>query len=397
MSDNVQEPGRSVPPIQSDPPAYGEYAPPATAAYGQYAPPPPSPGQQWAPPPRPGLIPLRPLGFGTLLGAPFQVLRRNTGPTVGSALIIQFIIYAVTGAIIGGALLLAVTRVSQASASDRDAIAAGSLAIVLLSAVIPIAVGLIAGALLQSILVIEVSREVVGEKRRLGELWRAAGRRLWPLTLWILLETAAVTVVLAVIVGVIALLASLGTVGVALAVIVGILAFFGLAALGVWLGTKLTLVPCAIVLERLTVRQAMVRSWRLTSRSFWKTFGLLALVNTIVYAAAQIVSFPVGILLGISINLLDPNGSTTTTDTAGAGLSAPELTTLIVTYLVLGVVQLVFGAITSVVQAAAISVIYVDLRIRKEGLDLDLIRFVEARQAGLAGPDDDPFLVAGRA
>ncbi|QWT25060.1 glycerophosphoryl diester phosphodiesterase membrane domain-containing protein [Subtercola sp. PAMC28395] len=389
-------PASGAPPVYGAPPIYGQpaYGQPA---YGQAAQPAaPQPGQQWAPPPKPGLVPLRPLGFGTLLGSPFQVLRRNTGPTVGSALIIQFIIYLVTGVIIGGAVLLAVTRINQASASDQDAIAAGSTVIILLSTIIPLAVGLVASALLQGILVIEVSREVLGEKRRLGELWRAAGKRVWPLLLWTLLEGAAIVVVLVVVIGVIVLLASLGTVGIVLSVVVGIVGFFGLLALAVWLGTKFALVPCAIVLERMTVRQAMVRSWRLTSRSFWKTFGVLILVNVIMYFAAQLVSTPVAFLLSLGFNLVDPNGASTSTGTSTAGLSSAELTNFVVTYLVLGVVQLVVGAITAVVQAAAVSLVYIDLRIRKEGLDLELIRFVEARQAGLAAANDDPFLVTGR-
>ncbi|GAA0999436.1 glycerophosphoryl diester phosphodiesterase membrane domain-containing protein [Subtercola frigoramans] len=386
-------PASGAPPVYGAPPIYGQPAY-GQAAYGQPAA--PQPGQQWAPPPKPGLVPLRPLGFGTLLGSPFQVLRRNTGPTVGSALIIQFIIYLVTGVIIGGAVLLAVTRINQASASDQDAITAGSTVIILLSALIPLAVGLVASALLQGILVIEVSREVLGEKRRLGELWRAAGKRVWPLLLWTLLEGAAIVVVLVVVIGVIVLLASLGTVGIVLSVVVGIVGFFGLLALAVWLGTKFALVPCAIVLERMTVRQAMVRSWRLTSRSFWKTFGVLALVNVIMYFAAQLVSTPVGLLLGLGLNLVDPNGASTSTGTSTAGLSGAELTNIVITYLVLGVVQLVVGAITAVVQAAAVSLVYIDLRIRKEGLDLELIRFVEARQAGRATASDDPFLVTER-
>jgi hypothetical protein len=396
VTDNHDEPGAvppvaPVPPVTSVPPRYGEYsyAPPPG-----YAPPPRVPegsGQApWVPPIKPGLVPLRPLAFGTLLGAPFQVLRRNTGPTLGSALIIQFAIGIVTALVVGGAALLAFSRVDSASSEDYDAVSAGATAIVLLSTLVPLAVALVTGALLQSILVIEVSREILGEKRRMGELWRAAGRRIWPLALWTLLQAAVIVIVLAVVVGVVVLLAMLGGVGTVFAVIVGILSFLGIAVLAAWLTTKLSLVPCVIVLERAGVRQAIVRSWRLTDRSFWKTLGTEWLVSVIVYTASQVVVQPISLIFGLGVGLLAPNG----TDSSGF---SSEWVLIGGLYLLIGVIQLVFGAISAVVQAATVSVIYVDLRIRKEGLDLELIRFVEAREAGQTKPDDDPFRVTAAA
>ncbi|UFS57718.1 hypothetical protein [Subtercola endophyticus] len=395
--------GEYAPPpaAASAPPQYGSYPPPpAPPQYGAYPPPPAPPqynayppqyappgyGPAWTPPPKPGLIPLRPLGFGTLLGAPFRVLRRNPGPTFGSALIIQIVVAFISLLIIGGASFYAFTRINQASSADRAAVTSGSIAIVLLSLLIPLALALISSGLLQGILVIEVSREVLGEKRKLGELWRAAGKRMWPLVLWYLLEGAAIVVVLAIAVGIVVALASIGgTPGVVSAVLVGILFALGLGALAVWLGTKVSLVPCIIVLERLSVPRAIARSWRLTQRSFWRTFGIEALVTLIVYFASQVVTQPISFIFGIVLGLLSPNDSTSSSATTIVGIVVLELVVL--------VLQLVFGAITSVVQAAAISVLYIDLRMRKEGLDLELIRFVEARQAGHVDPADDPFQV----
>jgi hypothetical protein len=197
-------------------------------------------------------------------------------------------------------------------------------------------------------------------------------------------------IVLAVVVGVVVLLAMLGGVGTVFAVIVGILSFLGIAVLAAWLTTKLSLVPCVIVLERAGVRQAIVRSWRLTDRSFWKTLGTEWLVSVIVYTASQVVVQPISLIFGLGVGLLAPNG----TDSSGF---SSEWVLIGGLYLLIGVIQLVFGAISAVVQAATVSVIYVDLRIRKEGLDLELIRFVEAREAGQTKPDDDPFRVTAAA
>ena len=54
----------------------------------------------WTPPPKPGLLPLRPLGFGTLLWAPFRTLRRNPAATFGSGLVVQLVSAIATAAVV---------------------------------------------------------------------------------------------------------------------------------------------------------------------------------------------------------------------------------------------------------------------------------------------------------
>jgi hypothetical protein len=81
-STSWQPPAGTTPPAAPSP-----YAPPSPAPQQPgWAPPGPPAG--WTPPPKPGLIPLRPLTFGTLLGASFQVLRRNPRPTFGFSLLV---------------------------------------------------------------------------------------------------------------------------------------------------------------------------------------------------------------------------------------------------------------------------------------------------------------------
>ncbi len=390
-------------------PQYGQYAPPAAPQYGQYPPPQPQYGQHapppsapagqqlpyyaqqgapqqpganaWAPPPKPGLIPLRPLGFGTLLGAPFQVLRRNPRPTFGSGLIVQLVVLVVTVLFVGLAVAFTFARATSLDpdAAGADAIGAGNIALLILSGVLSAAVSLFGSALLQAVLVIEVASATLGEKRKLGALWKAAFRRILPLTAWFALVAVAVVVVIAIAVLLLVAVGSSGSAGVGVAVLLGVLFAFGLAALAVWLGTKLALVPCAIVLEHLGVGAAMKRSWRLTARSFWKTFGVLALVYGILSVASQILQTPFSILANAAAGLLDPNNS-------GTGVVV-----LIVLSLVFLAFSIVIGAVSAVVEAATVAVVYLDLRMRKEGLDIELARFVEARQSGLETVAD-PYL-----
>ena len=58
------------------------------------------------------------------------------------------------------------------------------------------------------------------------------------------------------------------------------------------------------------------------------------------------------------------------------------------------VTTVVIGAIGSVLLSSATALLYIDIRMRKEGLDLDLQRVVEERAAGL--DPQDPYEAAAR-
>ncbi|WP_374946535.1 hypothetical protein [Agreia sp.] len=353
-----------------------------------YQPAPPPAPAAWAPPPRPGLLPLRPLGFGTLLGAPFQVLRRNPGATFGSALITQLTTSIVSVFVIGGVGILAFGRIDSALPEDRDAVTAGAWATVILASLIPIALSILGSALLQGVLVVEVARGTLGEKNRMGVLWKAAGRRLWPLIAWFAILLGLIVGALAVIVGVAVLIGLIGGAAIAVAIVVGVLGALTLAAASIWLGTKTALVPSIIVLERRGVISSIRRSWYLTNGSFWKTFGVLALVSAILSTATQIITTPVSFIGGLATSFLFPTGASDD--------SASFIAVTVATYGLTLIISLVLGSIAAVVQSSAVAIVYIDLRMRREGLDLDLMRFVEARQAGAAHEVADPYLVSSQ-
>ena len=344
----------------------------------------------WTPPPKPGLVPLRPLGFGTLLGASFQVLRRNPKASFGSALLTQGLITVVTLVLVGLVTFFALSRIESAAPDEQDAVVVGGIAAIIASALASVILSIAATALLQGIIVLEVARGTLGEKLTLGSLWRLAWRRLWPLVLWSLLYSLCVLVAVAVVALVVVLLVSQGEAFIAVGVLFGILAGLGLVVVFVWLFTKLSLTPSAIVLERRGVFAAMKRSWRLTGGYFWRTFGVQALVLLIVQVATQVVTTPIGIIFGIVMGLMYPNGTI-----PEEGGSLESLLPIIGLYGLTTLVALVFGAIGAVAQSASSALVYIDLRMRKEGLDIELTRFVEGRGAGAAAVDGgaaDPYL-----
>lgn len=380
MSDSTSwQPPVSPPAAPTSPwaPPAGYSAPPA--GYG----PPPGYGAQqgWTPPPKPGLIPLRPLTFGTLLGAAFQVLRRNPRPTFGFALLAMSATTLASMVLVGLVTVWAVMRINAATDADRDLIGTGSVLAIVLAALVPAALTIVIAALVQGVVSLEVARGTLGEKHRLRGLWRAARGRLGALVGWSAIVLAAVTIAILVLGALVAVLAiGFGAVGAVIGVVLMLLLGTGMLVLFAWLGTKLSLVPSVLMLERLSLRAAMARSWSLTDDFFWKTFGIQLLVAFIVQVAGSIVTTPLSLLLNFGVMLIDPNDT-------GAG----AIVFLIATMLLTTAASMIVGALALVIQSATPALIYIDIRMRKEGLDLELQRFVEARQAG-DSTVGDPYL-----
>lgn len=359
-------------------------APGAASPYGPSSatPPPPVGHAGWTPPPKPGLIPLRPLAFGTILGASFQVLRRNPRPTFGVALLIQAGAFVVS-LLIGGAFTFFVaTRVLSASTEDEATIIAGTIGLGVVTALVTTFLFLLGSALLQGIIVVEVARGTLGEKLPLRKLFGLAKGRIWALVGWAAILGGAMLVALAIVTGLIVLMVMfLGVAGVVLGILFGILAGLGLVVAGVWLGTKISLVPSVLVLERVSLRNAVGRSWFLTKDNFWRVFGIQFLVSVILSFASSIVTVPFTLVFSILLSLVNPNDADATT----------AIVWVIIAYIAQILITVVIGSITAIVVTATSSLLYLDLRMRKEGLDLHLTRFVEARQMG-ADDDANPYL-----
>src|SRR5690554_6816529 len=357
-----------MPPVGAQPPP--AYGPPSQTP--QSAPP-----GSWTAPPKPGLIPLRPLTLGTILGASFQVLRRNPRPTFGFAFGIQSAIMLLTLLITGAVTFAAVSRLFTASTEDATEITAGAAVMIMLSTLVPGVLSVVALALVQGVLMLEIQRATLGEKLKLKQLWRRARGRIGALVGWMLLLTLAMLIGIAVLVLLVVLLTMLGTVGVALAVVVGIFGGLALLAAVAWLGTKLSLVPSVLMGERTSLRDAVKRSWWLTDGFFWRTFGIQLLVAVILSVAMQVITVPIQLLAPMAIFLIDPNGTG----------SPVAIVAVVAIYLVSMLIVLVMSSMVLVVQSAATGLIYIDLRMRKEGLDLDLARYVEEVGAGQNPPD----------
>ncbi|MBX3104633.1 MAG: hypothetical protein IT191_04910 [Microbacteriaceae bacterium] len=329
----------------------------------------------WTPPPKPGLIPLRPMELGTILGAAFRTIRRNPKPTFGISILIQGIVWILTNvALIVPAWLSLSSLQFTEDAESLNAILSGATLTLILTASVSVFFSIAATSILQGIIVIEVSRGALGEKLTLRGLWRIARGRILALVGWGLLAATVYLVVVAIIVGFLVLIYSVtgGTTGIWLVVLLGFFAFLGLVVLAAWINTKLLLVPSILVLERLKLWDAVVRSWRLTNGYFWKVFGINLLVTVILSFASGIITGPISLIFALVTQFMAPLGTDIQT----------VITIQVISYIVQSIVTLIVSSITAIIQTATIALLYLDIRMRKEGLDLILTKYVERVQAG---------------
>lgn len=330
----------------------------------------------WTPAARAGIVPLHPLSFGTILGRSFTALRRNPRVLLGFAIGMQMVAYIVLLLAVGGTAYATFSRLATVlpGSDEYEALFAGSTVITVVSAIV---LGIAATALtvlVQGVVVADVAHGVVSEKLSLGALVRRVRPAFWRLIGYTFLATGIVLAVFAVLA---LAVVALSTAALAAGIVLGILLFIAAVPLSFWLTTKLFLVPEAIVLEGSGVFAAIRRSWRLTRGRFWKTLGVWFLIQLTFGVVAQIVSVPFSLLSSVLGSVVTPTGETDTT----------AIITLVVSTVLVQIVTLLIQAVALVVGASAGTLLYVDARMRTEGLDHDLQSYVDQRQSGAVAAD----------
>jgi hypothetical protein len=350
-------PPGSAPP----PPGYG-YPGPWQRNYG---PPPPGPGPRYSDSaPKPGVIPLRPLGLGEILDGSFAAIRRNPKATLGIAAIIMTISAVITSSLTVSLINLpspGQNLSSQQAAHLLSQIFADALPVLGVTVLLTIVVQAVLAGLLAPV----IAREVSGQRISAGDAWRAAAPRLPSVLLATLLVVLAGLGPLLVL-GLILLIGFAAGAPPVIYVAIGVPGFFVAVVLSIWFSTMFSLVTPVVVLERERPAAALARSWRLVRRSFWRVFGILLLASLIVAVASAILQLPFTFLSTLF------GGAT--------GFSAGTVIAVIGT--------IAAGTVTRPISAAVTVLLYVDMRMRKEGLDLAL------RTAAGGGPLADSDFAA---
>ncbi len=361
-------PGPATPPAAGGPPPAGSPPPPLA--------PPPSPYRTMEF--RPGIIALRPLAIGDIYGGVLKAVRGNPAATIGLAALTTFAFLLPSTAL--GAWLAGRTSVDLLSTSTvaSDTVPDG-VGLALVGQYLPTVGQLFAGILLAGFLAQVVAQAVLGRKVGMGEVWRATRGRLLAMLGAVLLTILALLVVIvvcvAVPVGLVFALDPSSGGGIAAAILVVVLAVVVLLAALLFLSTKWSLATPAIVLEQLGAVRGLGRSWRLVGSArrspFWRILGLRLLTGLIVAAASWLITLPISLLLLVVVFAAASGGSD-----PGGGL-------LVLQTVVTGISGLITGALTSPFSAGVDGLLYVDQRIRTEGLD---VRLIQTAQGAAAPP-----------
>jgi hypothetical protein len=339
-------------------------------------------GQQWGwgpgsgtpawQPPKPGVIPLRPLGVGEILDGAISTIRAKPRLMLGLSAFVAVLAQLVTVPISWFLLHDAGDRAfSLGSSNDTQSAQDVSVTVSsLLASATQIFITLVATLLLTGILTVVLSRAVLGQEIDAKQAWQQARPRL--------LALFGVTVLVFLIVvgsgivslgpGIVLAVVGASDVAIGFALVIGILLFFCFA---LYLYVAFALAPAIVVLEKQPVVASLRRSRRLVKGAWWRTFGILLLVNIIAAIVGNIFS---GIFLFAAYIA------------GGAGSGFENFNPYTLAPLIISGVGAVLGAaITWPFTAVASALIYIDRRMRREGLDLEL-----SRAAGYVPPGQSP-------
>lgn len=337
----------------------------------------PGPGHQqpwggtWAavpPAAKPGVIPLRPLAIGEILDGAVSTMRAHWRTVLGISLIVAVVSQtAVT--IVTGVWFRDAGRSATISNSNVPPLreTMRQLGDTLTGSAITSVIGLLATIIATGLLTMVVSRAVLGRSVTTGEAWGDARGQLPRLLGLLVLLPAIITAIFAVGVAPGVILAATGTSGIGL-----LLALFGglaAAVVSIWLWVRYSLASPALMLEKQGVIASMRRSAKLVRGSWWRVLGaqllaylLIGIVEFIIQIPATLIAFLIG-----GESLMDwANGTSNST-----GWSF---------LITLGIGAVISSTITFPISAGVTALLYMDQRIRREALDLEL-----ARAAGLPG------------
>jgi len=284
----------------------------------------------WQPREGRGIIPLRPLSVAEIVDAPFAAIRRYPAPMLG--------VGAALAAVLGGTTLAWRLWLHDWTLNHFGVDTTASISLALLVAGVVL---VLAAAGWQTALMADA---ILGRDSSPAEIWATVRPRVATLVLAALLAALPSAVFLALV----AVTAWVGAIGAVLAVIVVGPAIW-VSVFGLFLGP-------IVVLEGASLRTAVRRSFALFRGSWWRCVWIFVLTSMIAALISVVVLVPfspgpveflTGGLVTASSGTLVRNVLPAIGGTVSAALTLPFL-------------------------AGVISVVYVDVRIRREAFDLTL-------------------------
>jgi hypothetical protein len=217
--------------------------------------------------------------------------------------------------------------------------------------------------ILTGVLTVAVGQGVLGRKETLAGAWRATRSRLGALFAVVLLSALFIFLGWVVAVGVsvgVGLLLGAGAHLVSAGVLAGVLGTLTATVFAAIVAVRWSLAVPVVMLERLGPLTSLGRSWRLVRHSAWRVLGITLLIQIIASIANSAIQAPFAFA----------GGGVFTFTPAHLSLAATIIS-------VIG--GIVATALTAPLVAGGAVLLYADLRMRREGMDIAL-------QAAAASP-----------
>lgn len=331
-------------------------------------------GGGWGRPPaaaKPGVIPLRPLGVGEILDGAVSTMRAHwrtvLGISLAIAVVTEIMVILLQGLVLKGSTDTEALSDPSATVDELT----NALGDALLDSSVVLVFTLLGTIVATALLTMVTSRAVLGKPVSASEAWRDARPQLLRLIgLTLLLPLIAMAVVtVGVLPGLLVSLAGGGQAGTSLTVLGGLAA----GVVAIWLTIRFTLASPALMLEKQGVIKSLSRSAKLVRGSWWRVFGIQLLATILANVVASIILIPFSFL---AMTLSGDGSGSVLNGTAGD----VGWTFLIVS----GIGSVIGTMLTFPIMAGVTVLLYIDQRIRREALDLEL-----ARAAGVQGYGPD--------
>ncbi|WP_460108078.1 DUF7544 domain-containing protein [Streptomyces sp. YKOK-J1] len=338
-------------------------------------------GGGWGGPPpaaKPGVIPLRPLGVGEILDGAVSTMRTYWRTVLGISLTVAVVTQL--GLILLQGLLLNDNETTDTLSDPRSS---GSeilraLGTVMAGTSVVVVISVIGSIVATALLTTVTSRAVLGKPVSAGEAWRDARPQVPGLFgLLLLLGLISVGLMLGGALPGILVLALGGNEGAGVALLV--LGMLAALVVAIWLTVRFSLASPALMLERQGIVKSMSRSAKLVRGSWWRVVGIQSLAGLIANIVSSLVVIPFSLLAGA----VGGDGMATFF-TAGAQNAGW-------TFLIISGIGSVIGAMITLPISAGVTVLlYIDQRIRREALDLELARAAGVQGNGAPAPGPVP-------
>lgn len=316
-------------------------------------------GQGWRPmAAKPGIIPLRPLSLGELYDGAFAAIRTNPKVMLG---VVGLVISVATiiPALLSYLLAPSTNRWLDDWVGDVDPNGELGLTNVggQLSQSVFISIGVyLATIITTGLLIVAISRAVINKPFSVSDLWQQVRGKLLGLIAISLLPAIGVLVVSAVF-GLLAFVAAQAGMD-GLAVIALLVLMAAVIVVAIWLTVRFLLTSAAYVLEGQRLGASIRRGWLLSRGSFWRLFGIYLLSSIITSIVSGLVALPGSLIAEIFY----------------PGDYASHLGGVAI----IVVTQILASTISTTFLSSVIALLYIDVRMRREGLDVELAAAAEA-------------------